>query len=156
MSVVVTRVFWPGPDLHITGHRKRESTFGAQLGLELKWAQQFVRLFGAAGRRHLRLLLLPGPARGPAWLALRPPLPPAPGAATLLCVRGERPSRRRWVSWPCWACADRAPPADVAPPPIPTTSPAAPRRRRWASPTVVRPAPPRRPPSLSAGRLPPV
>ena len=115
------------------------------VGFELKWAQQFARLLGAAGRRHLRLPSLPGPARGPAWLALRPPLPPAPGAAALLCVRGERPSCRRWVSWPCWACADRAPPADAALPPTPTSSPAAPRRRRRASPTVVRPAPPRCP-----------
>jgi len=32
------------------------------VGLELKWAQQFARLLGAAGRRHLRLPSLPGPA----------------------------------------------------------------------------------------------
>ena len=65
------------------------------VGFELKWAQQFAKLLGAVGCRHLRLLSLSGPARGPAWLALRPPLPPALGAAALLWVRGGHPSCRR-------------------------------------------------------------
>ena len=112
------------------------------VGFELKWAQQFARLLGVAGRRHLRLPSLSGPASGPAWLALRPPIPPAPGAAALLCARrAHLPPALGVVALlgvrrPC-------PPADAAPPPTPTSSPAAPRRRRRASPTVVRPAPPR-------------
>jgi len=80
------------------------------VGFELKWAQQFAKLLGAVGCRHLRLLSLSGPARGSAWLALSPPLPPAPGAATLLWVCGGHPSCRRRPASNTDLQSGRAPP----------------------------------------------